>query len=414
MYNIIRLWATLFLRLYFRRTIVYGKELIPPKGPLIVASNHPSAFMEASVLGTVSGRPLHYLVRGDVFHPKFRWLFNWTNQIPIYRQKDGISNLRKNASSFELTYKKLAEGNAVVIFPEAKSTMEKKMRPIQRGTAHLAFGTLPFLEKGSSLQIIPVGVNFMNPTIPGTDIVIQYGKPFIAIDATREDRDAIEAFTTQLSEAMSPLIIQITDGANEIKYDVLASIYLSMIRKARPETGVLDDLKKIAEIVNQSESHREFLHEVNQHIHLLTKEKMKTGIYFPRLFLMNRVGLAILFLLKMIWFLAGGWIWRLTRHFIFSKIRNDTFQGPTSVGAIMVLFPVLFLLFILLSLLTGMPWWWVLIWSGVLALGKFIAAPISLIWKLLTTPGQKLKVAKQSILKFKGEGEKIILLKNHN
>ena len=131
-YQIIRLWATLFLRLYFRKTIVYGLEHIPKKGPLIVASNHPSAFLEASIMGTILGRPLHYLVRGDMFHPKFQWLFDWTNQIPIYRQKDGISNLRKNASSFELTYRKLADGEAVLIFPEAKTILEKRMRPIQR------------------------------------------------------------------------------------------------------------------------------------------------------------------------------------------------------------------------------------------------------------------------------------------
>src|SRR5688572_11115669 len=150
-YQIIRIWATIFLRMYFRKTVVYGIEHIPRKGPLIVASNHPSAFLEASIMGTTLGRPLHYLVRGDMFHPKFRWLFDWTNQIPIYRQKDGISNLRKNASSFELTYRKLADGEAVLIFPEAKTTLEKRMRPIQRGTANLAFGTLPFIKEGEEL-----------------------------------------------------------------------------------------------------------------------------------------------------------------------------------------------------------------------------------------------------------------------
>jgi 1-acyl-sn-glycerol-3-phosphate acyltransferase len=397
MYNIIRVWATIFLRLYFRRTIVYGKEHVPAKGPLIVASNHPSAFMEASVLGTVLGRPLHFLVRGDVFHPKFRWLFEWTNQIPIYRQKDGISNLRKNASSFELTYKKLAEGNAVVIFPEAKTTLEKKMRPIQRGTAHLAFGTLPYLEKGAVLNVIPVGVNFMNPRIPGADIVIQFGEPFVTLQGTREDRDAIEEFTSQLSDAMDPLIIQIWDGANEAKYDVLASLYMAKIRPGRPDTAVHSDLKKIADVVNQSEPHRDLLHEINQYIHLLNKAKMKEGIYFPRLFLMNRVGLAILCLLKAIWFVVGGWIWRLTRHFILSKIRTDTFQGPTSAGAAMVLFPVLTIIAVVVCFLSCISFWWILIWLGILALGKFIPEPISLMWKVLLAGRNKKGIFKRSL-----------------
>src|SRR4029079_6252600 len=101
-YAFIRLWSTIFLRLYFRKTIIYGCDRVPMKEPLILASNHPSAFLEASILATVMKRCLHFLVRGDMFSPRFKWLFNWTNQIPIYRKKDGIANLRKNASSFDL------------------------------------------------------------------------------------------------------------------------------------------------------------------------------------------------------------------------------------------------------------------------------------------------------------------------
>jgi hypothetical protein len=355
--------------------------------------------MEASVLGTVLRRPLHYLVRGDVFHPKFRWLFNWTNQIPIYRQKDGISNLRKNQSSFDLTYRRLAEGNAVLIFPEARTLLEKKMRPIQRGTAHLAFGTLPLLKEGEVLKVIPVGVNFMNPRIPGTPVVIQFGEPFITVQATREDRDAIEEFTSKLSDVMSPLIIQVTDGANEPKYDCLASIYMSIVRKKRPKEVVHKDLLKIAAIVNESEPHREFLHEINQHLHLLQKEKMKEGIYFPGLFLMSRVGLAILFLIKMVWFLVGGWIWRLIRQLIFSKIRTETFQGPTTVGAAMVVFPFLSILAAVIFLVAGISLWWILAWWAVMMLGKFIPAPLTLIWKVLRSKPKTKKTISQSIQK---------------
>jgi len=383
MYNIIYWWARLFLRIYFRRTIVFGREDIPVKGPLIVASNHPSAFMEASVVATVMKRPLHFLVRGDVFHPKFRWLFDWTNQIPIYRQKDGISNLRKNASSFDLTYKKLAEGNAVLIFPEAKTALEKKLRPVQRGTAHLAFGTLPLLEKGEELHVLPVGINFMNPRIPGTDVIIRFGKPFVTAQATREDRDAIEEFTSHLSDAMSPLVIQITDSANEAKYDVLASIYLATSGTRRSDESLLSDLMKIAAMVNDSASHPELLHEVNQHIHLLNKEDMKEGIYFPQSFLMNKLLLSWILMLKTIWFLAGGWAWRLTRKLIFSKIKTDTFQGPTSLGAAMVLFPLLSLIGFLKCWIFGFPYWIVPVWWLLMMLGKWISSPLTLLWKIL-------------------------------
>ena len=383
-YQLIRLWATLFLRLYFRRTIVYGLENVPPKGPLIVASNHPSAFLEASLLGTVLGRPLHYLVRGDMFHPKFQWLFDWTNQIPIYRKKDGISNLRKNASSFDLTYRKLAAGEAVVIFPEAKTTLEKKMRPIQRGTAHLAFGTLPFLQEGEGIHVLPVGVNYTEPRLPGTDVLIKVGSPFLTTSGTREDREAIDSFTETVSEVLSPLIIQIPDEGRELSYDVLASVYYRFIYSGRPEGSAHHDLLLIAYKVNENPEQKSHLTEVHSFIQKVKKYKVKEAVYFPDMITSSRVGLLIMLILKLIWLIAGGWIWRGVRHLIFSKIKTNTFKSPVSVGAAMVLFPLIAMLFVIACFIIGWPVWIVPAWMLLMAAGGFFRPPFQLIWKSLT------------------------------
>lgn len=383
-YQIIRLWATLFLRLYFRKTIVYGLEHIPRKGPLIVASNHPSAFLEASILGTVLGRPLHYLVRGDMFHPKFAWLFDWTNQIPIYRQKDGISNLRKNASSFELTYRKLADGEAVLIFPEAKTTLEKRMRPIQRGTAHLAFGTLPIVKEGEDLPILPVGVNYTEPRLPGTDVVVRFGAPFITQLATRDDRDAIDSFTATLSDVMSPLIVQVAEEENEKYYDVMASVYFRLHGCRKGEGAVHDDLVRISEWVNQQEKGGQQLRGIHDFLQNLKKNKINEAAYFPDLLVRNGVVLVLMLIMKTIWLIAGGWIWRMARNIIFSKIKANTFKSPVAVGAAMVLYPFIALLFAIVCLIFGWPVWYVLIWIGVMWLGVMFRPPIALMWKIFT------------------------------
>jgi 1-acyl-sn-glycerol-3-phosphate acyltransferase len=407
-YQIIRIWATIFLRMYFRKTVVYGIEHIPRKGPLIVASNHPSAFLEASIMGTVLGRPLHYLVRGDMFHPKFRWLFNWTNQIPIYRQKDGISNLRKNASSFELTYRKLADGEAVLIFPEAKTILEKKMRPIQRGTAHLAFGTLPFIKEGEQLSILPVAVNFTEPRLPGTDVVVRFGPPFITEQATREDREAIEQFTDQLSAAMSPLIIQIEEEGYEKHYDVLASVYMRCVRERRPQGAVHDDLVSISKWVNKHDAHASDLKQVHEYIHLLKKNKLGDGIYFPDLILMNKLTLFILVVLKVIWLIAGGWIWRGIRSLIFSKIKANTFKSPVTVGAAMVIYPLITLILLIISLIMGWPVWYVLVWLFVMWTGIFYRPSLELTWKLFMLAGKTKSRLKSDVKNFIHEIETML------
>ena len=380
---------------------MYGLENVPRKGPLIVASNHPSAFLEASILGTVLGRPLHYLVRGDMFHPKFQWLFDWTNQIPIYRQKDGISNLRKNASSFDLTYRKLAKGDAVVIFPEAKTTLEKKMRPIQRGTAHLAFGTLPFLQEGEGIYILPVGVNYTEPRLPGTDVVIKVGSPFFTTTGAREDREAIDSFTETLSNVLSPLIIQIPDEGRELSYDVLASVYYRFLYSGRPKESAHHDLLLIAYKVNESPEQKEHLTEVHSFIQKVKKNKIREAIYFPDMITTNRVSLLIMLILKMIWLIAGGWIWRGVRQLIFSKIKANTFKSPVSVGAAMVLFPLIALLFLIACLIFGWPVWLVPAWLGLLAAGIFFRPPLQLIWKALTMTTKVKSALKKDVIYLK-------------
>lgn len=407
-YRIIQRWATFFLRLYFRRTIVHGLEHIPQKGPLIVASNHPSAFMEASMLGTVIRRPLHFLVRGDMFNPKFQWLFDWTNQIPIFRQKDGIGNLRKNASSFELTYKKLASGEAVLIFPEAKTLLEKKLRPIQRGTAHLAFGTLPYLNEGDQLMVLPVGVNFIDPRVPGTDVVVRFGPAFHTEQASREDRKAIDHFTEGLEQAMKPLVIQVDDDDREKDYDVLASVYLRDGMAVQDSGVVHNQLVAIADAINRLDNHVELKKSLNTFRSSLQKHQLLGAIYFPDVLRMNRFLLALMLVMKCVWLLAGGWVWRLIRMVIFSKIRKNTFQSPVTVGVAMVLYPVVAVLFFLFCILFGWPLWLVPVWMGVMISGMFYRVPLPLLSGILfLSPKVKSRISRD-IQDFKIEIEKMI------
>jgi 1-acyl-sn-glycerol-3-phosphate acyltransferase len=407
MYWIIKWWAFIFLRLYFRKTLVYGLKHVPEKGPLIVACNHPSAFLEASIMASVLKRPIHFLVRGDMFHPRFKWLFTWTKQIPIYRQKDGISNLRKNLSSFDLTYRKLSEGEAILIFPEAKTILEKKMRPIQRGTAHLAFGTLPFLKNNENLMVVPVGVNFTEPRTPGTDVVVAFGEPFISISGNREDRVAIDSFTQTLSSSMDPLIIQV-DDALEKNYDVAASIYFRMVYENHPGTNALEDLKKITYAINNTASNKNWIESTGKILTSVAKLKNKTAAYFPDLIIMNKMGLAVLLILKLIWLIAGGWSWRLVKNIIFSKIKTDTFQGPTTVGVYMVVMPLLTLILFIICLIAGIPLYFVLIWVFVMWLGALIRPPFDMVWKLLTMDAGIKAVLKKYIIEIRENIEHLL------
>ena len=138
-YKLLKFWASLTFRFYFRRIYVSGTEHIPENAPVLFIVNHPNSFMEACIVACFQHRDLHFLVRGDMFEKKWlKPLLNWTNQIPIYRFKDGFSKLRNNKSTFDQSFEVLASGKALLIFPEASTQMVKYLRPLQKGAARLA------------------------------------------------------------------------------------------------------------------------------------------------------------------------------------------------------------------------------------------------------------------------------------
>lgn len=365
-------------------------------GPLIVASNHPSAFLEASLLATIFPRPLHFLVRGDMFHPRFRWLFAWTNQIPIFRQKDGIANLRKNASSFDLTYRKLGEGHAVLIFPEAKTLLEKRLRPIQRGTAHLAFGAIPFIPEGEVMYVLPVGVNFTEPRQAGTDVLVKVGHPFPVQAGSREDRNAIERFTKQLEEAMTPLVVDIHDPGHEPHYEVLVSLYYRFFAEASGDR-VASDLDRIAGYVNAYVGHKELWHQAGDHLNLLRQAGVLEAAFFPGLLAASRAGVLSQLIPKIVWWLSGGWIWRLMRRILNGKIKASTFQAPSAIGAGMVIFALVLLIMVILVFAMAWPLWIPLVWILVMWSGEWIAAPLTLTWKIMVMPSRLRRSLRQSV-----------------
>lgn len=361
------------------------------EGPLIVASNHPSAFLEASVLATSLGRHVHFLVRGDMFNPKFQWLFDWTKQIPIYRQKDGIQNLRKNASSFDLSYRKLSEGNAILIFPEAKTVLEKKLRPIQRGTAHLAFGTTNYLKDGDYIQMLPVGVNFTEPRVAGTDVIVHYGSSYKAPKASREDREAIDDFTSHLESAMKPLVVSIEDASKEKWYEAALSLFFMNHYSPSEEGTAAVNAHKIEKLINEGSS----ISVLQEYTHAL-KKTLPEAIFYPKLVSSSLLIVTLGAIFKFLWLITGGWVWYLIRTVVFSKIKTPTFQTPTAIGAAMVVYALLFLVNLVLLFTGVLPILCFVLWPIMMFAGKLTPAPITSYFKAMTlAPSARKKFVQQ-------------------
>jgi 1-acyl-sn-glycerol-3-phosphate acyltransferase len=224
LYRLIRPFARIAIGLYFRKIHISGLEKLPLDGPLILACNHPNSFTEACILATYQPRILHFLVRGDVFKNKvIAFLLGQTNQIPIFRFKDGFSGLKQNESSFSACYKKLKEGAAILIFSEASSVFEKRLRPIQKGTARLAFGACEKYNIDEDFHIIPIGVNYTQGDRFRTEVMINFGDPIkvntFLNDYRENPKKSIDQVTSMISNALKNLVIQIRDHSNDKLYN---------------------------------------------------------------------------------------------------------------------------------------------------------------------------------------------------
>lgn len=229
-YRIVRPLARIALRTYFKKIYLSGVEHIPADKPIIFAANHPSAFLEPCLLATCLPFPLYFLVRGDFFEKKiYRVLLMSLQMIPIYRLKDiGLRGVKNNFSSLEYTYDLLKNKHRILVLAEGTTVHEKRLRPIQKGVARIAIGTVdkyPDLD----VYIVPIGVNYTNILEYRSEVMLEIGKP-ISIQnflksTTQHPAIAIRKITQTLSSQLKELVVHIDKKEDEALTESLFELY---------------------------------------------------------------------------------------------------------------------------------------------------------------------------------------------
>ncbi|NND35372.1 MAG: hypothetical protein HKN76_22485 [Saprospiraceae bacterium] len=374
-YNILRqITATLF-KVYFRKIYLIDLEKVPLQGPILIACNHPMAFTEACLLACFLDRPLHFLVRGDVFKSNWEWFFRWTNQIPIYRFRDGFSNMRRNSESFSKAHEALAQQKAVLIFAEGNTKLQKKLSPLQKGTARLAFGAYDELNV-ANIKIVPVGVNYTAGKVFRSDVAIKIGTPLHLEDYLElyktDHHEAFRKLTDDLYNNMLPLIIHIEDSSMEPLADRIFHLYESLRDyKSWPILDYADDRfkeeKKIARQINSiSQDRTQALKKIVSNAEI----EESVSVRWSKVFLLF-VGLPIF---------IGGFIlnaapFYLAKSIAFKKVSKDEFLTPVRLGLIMVLYIVWMVIwFLILIPIFG---WYSLIALCLLPLTAYVV----ILWK---------------------------------
>lgn len=169
------------LRLNFRKMLFMGrKENVSKKKPIIFASNHRNALLDALLL-VYAGyhfKQVVFLARADIFKQKFvAWILRGMRIIPVFRIRDGKDNLEKNKDIFNSAARILKKNNPIALFPEARHNPKQSLLPIQKAVPRIVLPTEASLNFELNSQIVPVSIYYRDVFEFLTDVYITFGTP---------------------------------------------------------------------------------------------------------------------------------------------------------------------------------------------------------------------------------------------
>lgn len=141
-YYVARLIVRTWLRL-FTRWQVRGRENIPSQGPLLVVANHVN-LIDVPLLGVSFDRRVIFMAKKELFH--FRLIGHFVSGLgafPVHRGQLDRKALRQ-------ANRVLADGQALIMFPEGTRSRSGQLRPAFPGSALVALR--------SGVPILPVAI----------------------------------------------------------------------------------------------------------------------------------------------------------------------------------------------------------------------------------------------------------------
>ncbi len=219
-YTPLKYLARIALGVNFKKIQFSNLEKLPMDKPVLLVTNHPTAFIEPCIFGSYLDRPVNFIVRGDLFRkPLYGKLMRDIHMIPIFRASEGFDNLKNNYGTFEYCYELLKDNQLIQILAEASTQQVKRLRPLKKGTARMAFGALEKYGRDQDIKLVPCGINYTAADKFRSDVMIAFGDP-ISIQDYLESYDentnkAIRALTNTLEDEMKKLIIHVEDDHAE-------------------------------------------------------------------------------------------------------------------------------------------------------------------------------------------------------
>lgn len=257
-YHILRGFGRLALRWFYRDVEVVGIERLPATGPVLLASNHPNALVDALVIGCTLRRPVTLTAKATLLdNPITRRLLRAAGVVPLRRASDdarngasGILDPSRNAKAFTAVLDVLEQGGIVLVFPEGKSHSDPELAPLKTGLARMALMARD--ERRLTVPIIPVGLTFERKWEPRSRVLMYVGKP-VSADAVAPNADAATGLTDRVNAGLREVTLNfptLDDARQVLAVSMTLTGVLDVFRPLRAPDPPLAESVRVAQRIN--------------------------------------------------------------------------------------------------------------------------------------------------------------------
>ena len=376
-YKMVKIYAAFSYWIYNRRTKVLHKERIPKKAAIIFAPIHNNAVMDAMAVLHHCGRDSVFVARADAFsHPVVLKILTFFKMMPIYRMRDGASELQRNEEIFNATIEVLKRGSTFGIMPEGEHGDKRRLRPFVKGIFRIAFRAQEDHGEKNFLHIVPVGIDYSHYVNFRPKVLICFGHPIPVSEYWNEYTEhparAINSIRKRMAEEFMENIIHIESEDFYDMYMSLREIYNHTMRRHlglhrnNMETRFRADQQMINAIHEEEKSNRDRISELAEKVNHFSAGVKKLNF---RIWLFNRKNYSFFLLLPLSIVMVAllplflyGWINNLIPYNIpkvmTRKFKDEQFHSTVKYVFGLAVTPFIYLLqFVLVWIFAPGPGW---------------------------------------------------------
>ena len=333
-------------------------------------------------------QPKEFVARADIFrNRKLAQIFTFLKIMPIMRQRDGISAVKKNQETIDKAVDVLKDRIPFCIFPEGTHQAKYSSLPLSKGIFRIAYQAHDLMPD-VPLYIVPVGIKYGDFFRFRSTIRMEFGKPinvgeFIAENVHMTPQEQTNVLKDLLTERLHSTIFHIpNDEDYAATYEVCNAVEpFEMEKLSHSGKHTLEvqheankqALKRIEALKESNSEKAKKLLELGKEASKLRKKKgIDTESASVKKPLLSRLGRVLLTLITLPYTLPVSVLASpvaLLCQFIFTKLKDPAFRNSVRFVVNLVVWPLFVLIYAIIAFCL-LPWT-----SALLATLLIIPAP---------------------------------------